>query len=152
MCTFIFLHSATSLAHCFLVKVKGKKKNFWLCSDGMCHSLYILFQKQKISHSDWHLECQLWASFWRSGQQGRYLCEFHLTDTRDTWAVGPNSITLWISLCELYKHKYHGISSHIWCYFISINNCDAKAFKRRLSEVQIFCDLIYAAVFHVSRN
>lgn len=67
------------------------------------------------------------------------------------WSELNNTVN--ISLCELYKHKYHGISSHIWCYFISINNCDAKAFKRILSEVQIFCDLINAAVFfHVSRK
>lgn len=61
--------------------------------------------------------------------------------------------TMNISFCELHKHKYHGILSHIWCYFISRNNCEAKALKWRLSEVQIFCDLIHAAVFfHVSRK
>jgi len=59
--------------------------------------------------------------------------------------------TMNISLSELHKHKYHGISSH--SYFISRNTVGAKALKRQLSEVQIFCDLIHAAVFfHVSRK
>lgn len=38
-------------------------------------------------------------------------------------------------------------------YFIPRNNVGAKALKRRLSEVQIFYDLIHAAVFfHVSKK
>lgn len=119
----------------------------------MCHSLYVLFQIQKISHTDWNLECQLWSSFWSSGQQGRsvwVLSQWHRGHF-SCWLKLNNTMN--ISLCALHKHKYHGILSQIWCYFISRNNCEAKALKWRLSEVQIFCDLIHAAVFfHVSRK
>lgn len=133
------VYTATSLAHCLLLKVKKPLFRFilfWWDVSLAC-----------ISSSRYRENLSCWLTFgvssviqlltlWATGQipvwdssrwhKGHFSC----------WSELNNTVK--ISLCVLHKHKYHGISSHIWCYFISVNNCNDKTLKGRLSEVQIF--------------
>lgn len=152
MYTCILSHSATYLPHCLLLQISTYSLHLVLMG---CVTPCIPYSRYGENLSYWLTFgvptviqlLMLYATgqipVWVSSQwhKGHFSC----------WVVLSGTVN--ISLCELHKHKYHGISSHIWCYFISINNCDAKALKWRLNEDQIFCQLIHATVFfHVSRK